>query len=152
MAFPSRKNAKRDFEKHLRSHEPRKEHICPFCKKKFGFKSLLQRHTETCRMKTKIQKLQNPKPKRKSKNEKIKSSTDTCIVKIENNDTSQKAYEKKSEVEKKELPIVIMKEEENDTPDITAQITAKLPGFILSNVSIPSKTVVFDIKTSNKQS
>ena len=148
MAFPSRKNAKRDFEKHLRSHEPRKEHICPFCKKKFGFRSLLQRHTETCRMKTKIQKLQNPKSKKKSKQEKIESS---WIVKIENSNTSQKVNEKKSEVEKKQLPIVIMKEE-NDTPDITAQITAKLPGFILPNVSIPSKTVVFDIKTSNKQS
>ena len=65
MAFPSRKNAKRDFENHLKSHEPRKEHICQFCKKKFEYKSFLQRHTETCRMKTKIQKLQNPKPKKR---------------------------------------------------------------------------------------
>ena len=100
-------------------------------------------------MKTKIQKLQNPKSKKKSKQEKIESS---WIVKIENSDTSQRVYEKKSEVEKKELPIVIMKKEKNDTPDITAQITAKLPGFILPNVSLPSKTVVFDIKTSNEPS
>ena len=52
---------------------------------------------------------------------------------------------------KKELPTPILKEEKSDTHETTAIITAKLPEFILPNVSVPSKDIIIEIKKSNEQ-
>ena len=145
------RNARRSFENHMKTHnQPKiKDYTCRFCNKDKKFKSKLDRHLESCKKKNK-EWLENPKKKNKLRKE---SSTATWIVKKEKNDKPPIMYEKKtSKKETKELSTWILKGEIRDTSQITAQITAKSPEFILPNVSLPSKDVTFVIKTSNEQS
>ena len=102
----------------MKSHEPPKEHICPFCKRQYKWRSDLKRHEETCKMRRKIQRLLDPKFKKNSKKEDISENEQ-----IEKN---QKICEKKVKKEEKELPVWIMKNKKTDTSQIIVDISAKV--------------------------
>ena len=128
-------NGRRNFENHMRKHFPKpKNTICDYCNKDYKFKSQLDCHLKTCKMKN---KLEFPHSKRKSRKENKEFSTATWILKEEESEKPQKMYEKKF---KKELSISSMKREKPDTSQITAEVTTKLPEFILPNIPLLSET------------
>ena len=123
----------------MRKHFPKpKNTICDYCNKDYKFRSQLDCHLKTCKMKN---KLEFHHSKKKSRKENKDFSTATWILKKEESEKSQKVYERKL---KKELTISSMQIEKADTSQITAEVTSKMPEFILPNIPLPSVKTSYD--------